>query len=299
MSVSNAIGIDMWQVAIEYNHTVANLTGWSLPEGHIFSGKTFISPEPDIADSASGNKYFLWGAQLMTGKVDVPDTGILCMLNFTVVGEGYTRLRLGSEEQPILTPSSKLDPTSGKYVPSFYCKLETTARDPNTGFPIKVSIPLEVKSSDLFVGEAKVPPVAYFEMQTVPFNKEGLYLIPSDAEFFVNRPIIFNASKSFDLDGEIVAYQWDFGDGNVTISNSSIVYHVYNKASRSITITLQVIDDDGLVSEPYARTIKVGMALTLINFGFYLEIFAMIIVILLVLLVVRRIIKRVSTKRRF
>jgi hypothetical protein len=298
IKVSHAVGVNSWQIALEFNQTVANLTAWDLPSGHIFDGRNPIVPDPAIEDSMGGRKYILWGASLLTGKVDVPDVGILCRLNFTTIGEGHAKLRLGTEEDPILTPSSKLDPSSGKYVPSFYCKLETIKIDPKTGQPIREPIPLEVESADVIVGEAKVPPVAYFEVTPVPFSKEGLYLVPSDAKFFVNKPIIFNASKSYDRDGNIVAYEWDFGDGNVTVVDSPIVYHVYKKASRSVTITLTVRDNDDLASEPFTRTISVGMALTLINYTYYLEVAGALIVAIIVLSVIWKIFKYRLVKQK-
>jgi hypothetical protein len=298
IKVSHAVGVNSWQIALEFNHTVANLTEWDLPPGHIFDGRNPIVPNATIEDSMDGRKYILWGARLLSGKVDVPDVGILCRLNFTTVGEGHTRLRLGTEEDPVLTSSSKLDPSSGKYVPSWYCKLETLGKDPKTSFPIIVPIPLEVESADVIVGEAKVRPVAYFEVMPVPFSKESLYLVPSNAEFFVNKPIIFNASRSRDSDGNIVAYVWDFGDGNVTVVDSPIVYHVYKKASRSVTITLTVRDDDDLLSEPFTRTISVGMALTLINYTYYLEVAVAFIVAIIVLSVSWKVFKYRLVKQK-
>jgi PKD repeat protein len=60
-----------------------------------------------------------------------------------------------------------------------------------------------------------------------------------------NQTIIFNASSSIDLDGELVAYQWDFGDG-VTASGR-IVNHTYTEPG-AYTVTLQVEDEGGASS---------------------------------------------------
>lgn len=54
--------------------------------------------------------------------------------------------------------------------------------------------------------------------------------------------ITFNGTKSFDLDGNIINYNWDFGDG--THGNGSIVSHRYSSIGKYI-VTLTVIDDDG------------------------------------------------------
>lgn len=54
--------------------------------------------------------------------------------------------------------------------------------------------------------------------------------------------VIFDASSSYDLDGTIVSYEWDFGDG--TTGMGKIVSHGYNK-SGTYDVTLKVTDDYG------------------------------------------------------
>lgn len=60
---------------------------------------------------------------------------------------------------------------------------------------------------------------------------------------YVNSSITFNASKSYDLDGFIVLYAWDFGDGNTRTGMSP--NHTYNKAG-NYTVTLVVTDNQSL-----------------------------------------------------
>ncbi len=62
-------------------------------------------------------------------------------------------------------------------------------------------------------------------------------------------PVTFDASDSYDPDGEIVSYLWDFGDG--TTGNGETTEHIYTSAGGSGTqypVTLTVIDDDGVRS---------------------------------------------------
>ena len=61
----------------------------------------------------------------------------------------------------------------------------------------------------------------------------------------VNQTVTFNASSSFDPDGEIVSYIWDFGDGNITTVSTPIVTHIY-KSENTYEVTLTIVDDDGL-----------------------------------------------------
>jgi PKD repeat protein len=56
------------------------------------------------------------------------------------------------------------------------------------------------------------------------------------------KAVLFDASGSFDLDGEIESYMWDFGDG--TTGAGATVNHVYASGG-SFVVTLNVTDDDG------------------------------------------------------
>ena len=60
---------------------------------------------------------------------------------------------------------------------------------------------------------------------------------------FAGFVLNFDGTDSFDADGEIVDYEWDFGDG--TSSNGKIVNHVFDDVG-VFTVTLTVIDNDGL-----------------------------------------------------
>ncbi len=59
---------------------------------------------------------------------------------------------------------------------------------------------------------------------------------------YVGEPISFNASASYDPDGSIVSYFWDFGDG--TNSTGIEVSHAFS-ITGNYTVTLTVTDDDG------------------------------------------------------
>lgn len=60
-----------------------------------------------------------------------------------------------------------------------------------------------------------------------------------------NDSVIFNASLSFDPDGSILTYSWDFGDGNVTTVTTPTIEHTYLMYD-NYTVTLTVTDNDGL-----------------------------------------------------
>ena len=60
-----------------------------------------------------------------------------------------------------------------------------------------------------------------------------------------NESIEFDASESHDVDGEIISYKWNFGDGKA--STGKIVTHTYTDPGE-YTIVLAVIDDNGLLT---------------------------------------------------
>lgn len=64
----------------------------------------------------------------------------------------------------------------------------------------------------------------------------------------------FNASSSFDSDGTIVDYSWDFGDG--TTESGASVWHRFT-SSGAYSVTLTVRDDDG-ATDRATQSIQVG-----------------------------------------
>ncbi|MHC1627719.1 MAG: PKD domain-containing protein [Candidatus Nezhaarchaeales archaeon] len=54
--------------------------------------------------------------------------------------------------------------------------------------------------------------------------------------------LIFNASESYDPDGEIVKYLWDFGDDTIITTHEPIAEHAYTMLGR-YWVSLTVVDD--------------------------------------------------------
>jgi len=78
---------------------------------------------------------------------------------------------------------------------------------------------------------------------------------PPIADFFfepyypeTNQMTTFNASASYDPDGYIVSYTWDFGDGNITTEYDPIAYHAYTNYG-DFTVKLTVTDNSSLTGE--------------------------------------------------
>jgi PKD repeat protein len=72
--------------------------------------------------------------------------------------------------------------------------------------------------------------------------------------------VTFDASDSYDLNGNIVNYAWDFGDGVNATSASPVATHAYGNAQPN-TVKLTVTDNDGL-TDTITQTVTVGMVST-------------------------------------
>jgi PKD repeat protein len=96
---------------------------------------------------------------------------------------------------------------------------------------------------------------------------------------YVNELIHFNGSTSYDPDGTIVAYFWDFGDG--TNATGVTVDHGYEH-NGTYTATLTVTDDDGMsastnttenvTTRPDIQVSNVWSSKTVLGQGYSLEI---------------------------
>jgi|GEM_PF-6438472 len=63
--------------------------------------------------------------------------------------------------------------------------------------------------------------------------------------YFSDLTVTFDASSSYDPDGFIVSYSWNFGDGST--ASGQTVTHTYSSAG-TYTVTLTVTDNEGLTS---------------------------------------------------
>ncbi len=77
---------------------------------------------------------------------------------------------------------------------------------------------------------------------------------PSSAK--VNQWLSFDPSASYDPDGTIAEYSWDFGDGNWQTTNVPCTTHAYGEIG-NYTVTLIVKDGEGDLSNPEHRPVVV------------------------------------------
>jgi PKD repeat protein len=79
-------------------------------------------------------------------------------------------------------------------------------------------------------------------------NKEPIAIITGPISGIINSPINFSAENSYDEDGKIMEYNWNFGDG--TSSSGIKVQHTYLLPG-SYKITLSIVDDNGETTYDY------------------------------------------------
>ena len=72
----------------------------------------------------------------------------------------------------------------------------------------------------------------------------------------VDETITFDASASYDSDGKVEIYNWDFGDGNTTSVPTSATTHVYD-VNGTYDISLTVTDNDGSNSSITTNTVRI------------------------------------------
>ncbi|MDH7518047.1 MAG: PKD domain-containing protein [Candidatus Thermoplasmatota archaeon] len=75
-----------------------------------------------------------------------------------------------------------------------------------------------------------------------PANLPPVIRINKEFEGVIGQPVVLDASDSYDPDGEIIFYRWNFGDGTSDILSSS-PSHVYSNPGEYI-VTLTVVDDN-------------------------------------------------------
>ena len=119
-----------------------------------------------------------------------------------------------------------------------------------------------------YFDDAVVPGATYY-YEITAINAVGESLFSNEASKTVNQPPVaqftavaglttyVDASASYDPDGSIVSYYWNFGDGNTGSGQSFL--HEY-KSAGIYTIALTVRDDDG-ASATHTEAVVVGVTL--------------------------------------
>ncbi len=90
-----------------------------------------------------------------------------------------------------------------------------------------------------FVLSLNQPPTAHFSVTT---------------NTVAGTPMTLDGSASYDPDGTIASYSWDFGDGTTALTSVATTSHSYATAG-PYTISLRVTDNEGAISSLVSQTI--------------------------------------------
>lgn len=199
-------GLYTYQIALGFNLTNTRCTAaWVPKQDPSFIFYGKTSVEPPSPIIDNEEYgYAVTGSTLMTGSADVSQ-GLFAKFNFTVFKTGSFSINV-----------IKSDP----YYPdnSFL----TDQR--------QIDIAFNTQSLTVSVAAKPSPPVPSFVFS--PENPDA------------NETVVFDASGSFDPDGFIVSYYWDFGDGYNTTTVAFNLTHAF--AQRGVFyVNLTVTDDEG------------------------------------------------------
>jgi len=93
-----------------------------------------------------------------------------------------------------------------------------------------------------------------FSNDITVLNRPPVAVFTESAESVPTGGVIyFNASESFDPDGDIVSYVWDLGDGTIGVTGVTVEHSYAGRGT--YTVTLTVTDDDGATASTNATKI--------------------------------------------
>ena len=92
------------------------------------------------------------------------------------------------------------------------------------------------------------------EISVQVLNRPPVAKLEVDSKDVETKTVIFNATQSSDLDGDVSEYYLDFGDGsNSGWIQSPIISHKYADRTKLYSVELRVRDDDGEISANLAE----------------------------------------------
>jgi len=104
----------------------------------------------------------------------------------------------------------------------------------------------ENTANNILIGSMRIVTVLHTPVPIFDFNPTKPY---------ANREVTFNASMSYDIDGVIISYAWNFGDSSTTTTTQPSTTHIYKKAG-TFLVTLTVTDDN-IISKNTTQSITI------------------------------------------
>jgi len=229
LGIDDTPGLEAWTYVLDHNLTCVGPPELKTEDGYFtnIGPRFFVSASPSSLTIQKGNS-----AVSIINVTSLDGFSDTISLSVSSVPSGVTTIFNPPQVTPppndivtsTLTIQASLTAVPGSYV--------FTITGTNSTLQHSVDVILEITE--------QTPPHASF------------FYSPIEPQ--VDEAVTFNASASFDLDGTIETYAWDFGDG--TTDTAIIVTHVFTTAG-SYNVTLTVTDDDGL-SDASAQSVTVA-----------------------------------------
>lgn len=207
ISVANAVDVYAWQVNLSYNPNILDFQ--NAVEGN------FLKDQPEGSSGLLKGVFVGYVGLVASTRGDhlgASGRGTLAIVEF--------KAKEGITGETVLNIS---DP--GKWDPILQYHIGGTQLIDHTDLEIWPRTTI-----DGFFSNEDYPPVASFTYS------------PTSPE--VGETVYFNASASYDPDGNITQYEWDFGDGNSVNETDPITNHAYAEFGVYV-VSLTVIDDAG------------------------------------------------------
>ncbi|KYK24078.1 hypothetical protein AYK25_01970 [Thermoplasmatales archaeon SM1-50] len=232
----NAVASDI-EVIVQWNHgNIKNNTTMALISGNYFVGTVILAHSIENL-TYRFNATDKWGnsATTETKKIKIIDTDPP-VIRINRYGPSFEDLPNSYRFDTTITDDSIVSIVTIEYWYNTSERMKTTMDFIGNNNYKKVIV-LEEKPSRLYCIINATDIAGNMNDSRSPVAQhDGPY------NGFVLQEITFNGSRSFDLDGTITRYLWDFGDG--TTENGSRITHTYY-SSGSYSVKLIVTDNQG------------------------------------------------------
>jgi hypothetical protein len=302
VNLTNFQKLYAYQVAIKYSGAILNVTSvvFNSTAG-VFYGHPYAQvPEPTdmerTPDAVDGLNWIMVGSSLLGDDSVNVVNGVLCVVNFTVIGTGQTNVLIATKKSPVTITA----------ITFFYSTLLDSNLVPLTDF--------QTRGCAVLSGVFNAPPVAFFTITPPHVDNQTFLLLfqnppPWSSSYSIawqGLPNIFNATASYAPTGNIIAYIWDFGDGNVTVVNATspadaLITHVFNKIGYThVTLTVVSSGSNGsasIESVPEDTLVLVDLALEYYDWSWLIYTLIAVVVAFMAISVVRSGVGRVRRRR--
>lgn len=254
-----------WGTTSTFQHLVWNTTGVT-PGVHTISAEAFLVDQANISRELTGIELDLADNTFIDGALNVTDVSVhdiaitsvdvpakasinsLVDIRVTVLNEGNTGANFNMS---VYYDSQFIENRTNVILAAGLSQVLSVTWN-TTGIALgNYTIRAEVSP---LPGETDIVDNMREANVTLLQGPVASFTYSPSTSLMTKETITFDATASYDVDGEVVSYEWDFGDDTTKIyvgaNLTAIATHVYAAPRTPGTkVTLTVTDNDGLVAE--------------------------------------------------